>query len=57
MDAIRLAAQWAPGPVDIESDCVRIVRAIQQGDIPDIGLSKRDLKTEVEWKVVLVNRK
>lgn len=58
---IRLAAQWVGGKVIIESDCARIVEAIQQGeDRSKIGFVVREARELaqllLEWKIVLVKK-
>ncbi|KAF8775052.1 hypothetical protein HU200_005104 [Digitaria exilis] len=61
VEGIRLATEWAPGPVIIESDCARLVRLIQDGpDRSEIGfiVSEALELTQIllEWKVSLVGR-
>lgn len=61
MEGIRLAAQWVPGPVIIESDCSRIVQVIHRDDdrseIGFIVAEARELaQLLVEWKVAQVKR-
>lgn len=61
VEGIRFASQWAFGPVIVESDCARIVHALQRDmDRSDIGFivseAKELTKLLVEWKVVLVKR-
>lgn len=61
VEGIRLAAEWAPGRVIIETDCARIVQAMQHGedksDITFVMAEARELtQLLLEWKVALVRR-
>lgn len=61
VEGIRFAAQWVSGLVILESDCARVVQALQRGsDRSDIGFviaEARELaQVLVEWKVALVKR-
>ncbi|KAF8691185.1 hypothetical protein HU200_040302 [Digitaria exilis] len=61
VEGLRLATQWAPEPVIVESDCARIVKAMQgtedRSDIGFIIAEARELGILLpEWKVALVKR-
>lgn len=60
-EGFRLAAEWSPGPAIIESDCSRVVKAIQKGDdrskIGFVVTEAREItRLLVDWQIALVKR-
>ena len=61
-EGLRLASQWCPGPVVVESDSARIVKATSNRSVDgsDIGSTiteaKEYLQALVEWRIQKVKR-
>ncbi|KAF8762282.1 hypothetical protein HU200_009635 [Digitaria exilis] len=58
---VRLATQWSPGKVLLETDCARVAHALQAGkDRSELGFIFREICEQAsmleEWKIVQVKR-
>jgi hypothetical protein len=61
VEGVRLATQLAQGPVIIESDCVRVVKAMKEKkDLSDLSFIFAEAFDHAQllssWRVVKVNR-
>ena len=61
LEGIRLAAQWAQEPIIVETDCARIVQAMEaQEDRSTLSFVIAEAKTQarvlVDWRVAKVKR-